>query len=140
VSSARVDPNRVARPALLFGAATAFVAAVDLVRELRPRLLLDAEPGWAAPRLLLGLTVVAGAAAAAALAAAVFHRLTRTSLISGALEPLPFGARAALGIAVVALGLGRRGSRRLRPVADDPLPRGRGEPRRSVARPDRHRA
>ena len=106
MSSARVDPNRVARPALLFGAATAFVAAVDLVRELRPRLLLDAEPGWAAPRLLLGLTVVAGAAAAAALAAAVFHRLTRTSLISGALEPLPFGARAALGIAVVALGLG----------------------------------
>ena len=60
------------RAATVFGLAVALVAAVDLIRWLRPFVLMDPEPGWALPRLLLGLFVVAAAAAAGGLAAAAF--------------------------------------------------------------------
>jgi len=50
----------VSRAAALAGALAGFVAGVDLLRALRPALLVDPEPAWAAPRLLLGLAVAAG--------------------------------------------------------------------------------
>jgi len=92
----------------LVGAAAAFVAGVDLLRALRPALLVDPEPAWAAPRLLLGLAVAAGAAAAGALAAGVFAVWARRSESGAPLRPLSLpGGRAALVLlALAALGAG----------------------------------
>ncbi len=105
---ARLDAR--ARAAVLFGVAASFVAAVDLARLLRPRLLLDPEASWLLPRLGLGLAVVAAAAAAGTVAAAVFRLLSRTRLLAAPLSPLPL-APAVLGLlaaGAVAAGLAIR--------------------------------
>jgi hypothetical protein len=67
-----------------------FVAGVDLVRALRPGVLLDPDPSWAVPRLLLGLLVVATSVAAGGAASALFLLWSRSAF--GAAEPaaLPF--------------------------------------------------
>jgi len=50
------DPGRSGKTAaVLFGGAVAFVAGVQLVRAIRPALLLDPDPAWAVPRFLLWL-------------------------------------------------------------------------------------
>jgi hypothetical protein len=67
-----IRDGTVRRAAALVGVLSGFVAGVDLLRALRPALLVDPEPAWAAPRLLLGLAVAVGAAAAGAVAAGVF--------------------------------------------------------------------
>jgi hypothetical protein len=77
-------------PAVLVGLGVSFVAGVDLVRALRPGVLLDSDPTWAVPRLLLGLLVVATSAAAGGAASALFLSWSRSAF--GAAEPaaLPF--------------------------------------------------
>ncbi len=114
---ARVDPSRAGRAAILVAAGVSFVVFVDLVRALRPRVLLDADPGWALPRLAIGLAVAAAAAAAGAIAAAGFGALARTRLFEAPLAPLAISARAAalLAVAAVLVGIVVRfeGARRL---------------------------
>ena len=78
-----------ARMAILVGAAASFVAAVDLVRWIRPPLLLDQDRSWAAERLVLALGVCAGAALAGGLAAAAFLLWSRIRASAQPLEPLP---------------------------------------------------
>ncbi|MEO8432907.1 MAG: glycosyltransferase family 39 protein [Acidobacteriota bacterium] len=65
--------RRPAPAAILLGSLSAFVAAVDLVRLFRPLPLLDPDPSWALPRLVLGLAVAAGTAIAGGAAAGAFH-------------------------------------------------------------------
>jgi hypothetical protein len=62
------------------------VAAVNLAREIRPALLLDPDPSWAIPRLLLDLGFLAGSAAAGVALAGVFMIWAKTRV---AREPLP---------------------------------------------------
>jgi hypothetical protein len=69
VTSAGNRPGTPAPAAILAGFAAAFVIAVDAVRWMRIGVLIDPEPSWALPRLLLGLFAVTLSAAAAALAA-----------------------------------------------------------------------
>ncbi len=98
-------PGTVGRCAV-FGWAIAFVAAVNLVRYLRPALLVDPEPSWAIPRLLLWLAVIVVAAAAGGISAACFFRWSRSSLSLSPLPRLPFSTMALGILAVMAFLLG----------------------------------
>jgi Dolichyl-phosphate-mannose-protein mannosyltransferase len=81
-------PRDAAGP-LLAGAAAAYLTAVELVRLIRPALLLDPEPSWALARLLLDLAVlVAASSAAGAVAAAVFL-WGRSTVAGSSPKPLP---------------------------------------------------
>jgi len=91
---------------VLAGAVAAFVVAIELIGWCRPPLLLDPEPSWAAARLLLGLSVVGGAAAVGGLAAGALLFWSRTSLARRPLEPLPLSASALALLAVSAVLLG----------------------------------
>lgn len=90
----------------VFGCAVAFVATFNLVRSLRPALLLDPETSWAIPRLLLGLAVIAVAVSVGGISAAGFFRWTRSSLSVSPLPrvPFPFAALAALAAMSLLLG------------------------------------
>lgn len=89
------------RAAMLTGLAVSFVAAVHLLRALRPELLLDREPAWALPRLFLGLAAVAVAAAAGIGAAGVVFLWSRQASFGRLIPPLPFGPPA---VALLAAG------------------------------------
>jgi hypothetical protein len=104
VSAARF-PGAVGRSAV-FGCAVAFVAALNLVRYLRPALLLDPETAWAIPRLVLGLAVIAVAASVGGISAAGFLRWTRSSLSVSPLPRLPFSFAALASLAAMAFLLG----------------------------------
>jgi hypothetical protein len=80
--------------AVLMGLAVFFVAGVDMIRALRPGVLLDPDPAWAIPRLALGLFAVAVAAAAGGVAAGVFFLWSETRSSSEDPAALPFGRRA----------------------------------------------
>ena len=96
--------RRPAPAAFLVGVAFGFVAAVDLVVANRLPLLLDRDPSWALPRLLLGLGVIAGAAAAAAGAAGAFFLFADRWRPSGEpIPPLPWRPATLAAIAMVAL-------------------------------------
>jgi hypothetical protein len=90
----------------VFGCAVAFVAALNLVRSLRPALLLDPEPSWAIPRLLLGLGVIVAAASVGAISAAGFFRWTRSSLSLSPLPRLTFSSGTLAALAAMAFLLG----------------------------------
>ena len=49
-----------------------FVSSVGLVRFLRPSVLLDPDPTWALPRLLLGLFVIGASVSTGGAAAGLF--------------------------------------------------------------------
>jgi hypothetical protein len=102
------DAGRVrsARAAFLAGIAVSFVAAVDLVRWVRPALLIDPDPAWPLPRLLLGLFVIGAAAGAGGLAAAVFLLLARRLSEGFSPVPLPLRGGALVAVAAAAIGLG----------------------------------
>ncbi|HEX4439357.1 MAG TPA: hypothetical protein VH854_04750, partial [Thermoanaerobaculia bacterium] len=91
----------VLRAAAIVGALAGFVAGVDLLRALRPALLVDPEPAWAVPRLLLGLAVAAAAAGAGALAAGLYAFWAREPASRAPLRPLA-GSR--LAFALLAAG------------------------------------
>jgi len=92
--------------AVVAGVAAGFAAAVFLATAIRPALLVDPDPHWAAARLLLGLAVLAGAGTAGVAAAAVFSLWARTRPAKEPLAslPIPTAALAALALAVLALG------------------------------------
>ncbi|MGH9368357.1 MAG: hypothetical protein ACRD3M_11850, partial [Thermoanaerobaculia bacterium] len=88
------DPSRAS---VLAGAAVSFIAALFLLRAIRPALLLDAEPSWALPRFALGLAVVALCGACGTLSAGGFLLWSRTRSAGRELPPLAL-PRAALGL------------------------------------------
>ncbi|MEP7132897.1 MAG: hypothetical protein ABI914_07015 [Acidobacteriota bacterium] len=93
--------------AFLVGGLFGFVAAVNLVRAFRPLPLLDPDPSWAAPRLLLGLLAIAGTAASAGAAAGAFWVWAKRDRVpSGAAEPLALSRRSLAGLSIAALFLG----------------------------------
>lgn len=116
IRSGRVKATRAA---VLVGLLVSFVAAVDLIRWLRPSLLLDPEPRWAVPRFLLGLFVIGAVGVAGGVAAVAFFRWVRRPCVHLSPACLPFGRAALLSTAVGALVVGAL----LRFAALDRLPR-----------------
>jgi hypothetical protein len=110
VTAARARPVAGTRAAGVVGIAAGLVAGVDLLRAVRPALLSDPDPGWAAPRLLLGLAVAAGAAAVGSLAAAIYAAWARLPAARAPLAPLPWrpALLAALAACAVAAGAALR--------------------------------
>jgi hypothetical protein len=114
----RLEGARERTPAVLAGLAVSFTAAVWMVRAVRPALLLEGEPSWAASRLLLSLSVIGLATLAGGLAASLFFLWSRTATARDELTPLDL-SRASLGlIAAAALLAGTL----LRLVALDRVP------------------
>jgi hypothetical protein len=107
---ARAVREPEARAALLVGLSVAFVSGVWMVRAIRPGILLDADPSWAAARAVLGLGLAAGATAAGALAAGLFGLWARTASARADLARLPFtrGAVAVLALSALCLGAALR--------------------------------
>ena len=87
---------------LLAGGVAAFVVAVDLARAIRPALLLDPDPAWAASRLLLGLGVLSAAVCAGGAVAAAVFLWGRSVIASSPPKPLPLlpSVLTALAVAV----------------------------------------
>jgi len=104
VTPAPRDSGRVA--ALLAGGGAALVVLVGLIRWIRPLLLLDPDPSWALPRLLLSLGVIAAAAGAGGAAAGVMLLYRRTRAVLAPRERLPLPAAALAGLSLAALVLG----------------------------------
>ena len=105
-SEASRGPSRGIRLALLVGSAAAFVAAIALARRIGPALLADPEAAWAPSRLLLGLAVAAGAAAAGARAAAGFLAWARSAGSAEELAPIPFRASTLAALTLLAMAAG----------------------------------
>jgi hypothetical protein len=112
VTPAPARPASGARTAVLVGLAASFVAVVDLARRVRPVLLLDPDPSWAVARVLLGLAVLTGVAAAGGLAAGGFRLWSRTDIARADLAPLPLSRGTLVGLATAALlsGIALRGA------------------------------
>jgi hypothetical protein len=89
-----------------FGGAVAFVAGVQLVRAIRPALLLDPDPSWAVARLLLWLGVLAGTSSAGGLAAGLFSIWLRSRFFPEVLRPLELRRPTIVLLAAAALVLG----------------------------------
>jgi len=83
--------------AVLAGWTVSFVAGVRLVRAIRPALLVESEPSWAAPRLLLSLLVIGLAVLVGAVAGALFFLWSGTPVASDDLAALPL-SRASLAL------------------------------------------
>lgn len=106
MTGARARPEPAALGAFFAGSVVGLTAVVDLVRLARWALLTDADPGWAGPRLLLGLGLAAAAGAAAAAAAGGFFLWSRSWLTAVPPGALPLSRRGVLWLAVVALCAG----------------------------------
>ena len=94
------------RAAVIVGLASSFVVSVYLVQALRPALLTDADPGWALPRLLLWLFLIAATATAGGAAGALFLLWSRSRLAAPVLRRFPASPRTTTSIAVAALAVG----------------------------------
>ncbi|MEP6471866.1 MAG: hypothetical protein ABJC28_07600, partial [Acidobacteriota bacterium] len=102
-----IRPGRPGTTATLFvGGAVAFVAGVQIVRAIRPALLMDPDPSWIAVRFLLWVGVLAGTASAGGLAAGLFFAWIRSRFFPEILPPLPFRRPTIVRLAVAALVLG----------------------------------
>ena len=88
------------------GLAFSFVASVYLVRALRPALLIDPDPRWAAPRLALWLLLLSVSAGVGGLAAALYRLWSRSRLAAGSLLPFPASPTSTAAIAVGAVAVG----------------------------------
>ncbi len=94
------------RAAVIVGLASSFVVSVYLVQALRPALLTDADPGWALPRLLLWLFLIAATATAGGAAGALFLLWSRSRLAAPVLRRFPASPQTTTSIAVAALAVG----------------------------------
>lgn len=88
---------------LLAGGAAAYVTAVDLMRWIRPALLLDPESSWAPARLLLGLAVLGAASSAGGVVAAAVFLWGRSVVGSSPPKPLPLLPGVLTGLAAATL-------------------------------------
>jgi hypothetical protein len=104
------DPNEVGPPAapsaaaaaLVGGLGAALVAADVAILRFKPLLLTDPDPAWAVPRLILGLLVIAAAAAVAGVMAGGLVIFGRTA---AGRRPLSVFAHGPWLIGLAALGL-----------------------------------
>jgi hypothetical protein len=85
------------------GLAVSFVVAVDSIRLIRPDLLIDPEPSWSAPRLLLVLSLVTISTFLGGLAAVAFLLWSRIPGSRKPLRPLAFSRRALIGLTALAI-------------------------------------
>jgi hypothetical protein len=100
-------PGRPGTAATFFvGGAVAFVVGVQIVRTIRPALLMDPDPSWIAARFLLWLGVLAGTASAGGLAAGLFLLWIRSRFFPEVLRPLPLRRPTIVLLAAAALVLG----------------------------------
>lgn len=108
------------RAAVVVGLATSLVVSVYLARAIRPALLTDSDPGWAIPRLLLGLLLIDVTATAGGAAAGLFLLWSRSRLAPPEIRPFPgsAGTTAAIGMAALAIGV----LLRVAPVGRLPIP------------------
>jgi hypothetical protein len=105
-------------PAALVGVCAAFVAALGIIRAIRPALLLDPEPSWLLARFLLWLALLSGAASAGGLAAGLFLLWSRSRWSPDLQPSLSFSRPAIFVLAAGALCAGTV----LRFVALDRIP------------------
>jgi hypothetical protein len=94
------------RAPVIVGLASSFVVSVYLVRALRPALLTDSDPGWALPRFLLWLFLIAATATAGGAAAGLLSLWSRSRLVQPELPPFPATPRTTTLIAMGALAVG----------------------------------
>ena len=106
VRAIRTRPIASSQAPVLVGLAAAFVVAVDLARWIRPGLLLDGDPSWAAQRLVLGFALVAAAAAAGIAAGLLFRSFAASRLARAPLLPLRLSGAALAAVTLGALGVG----------------------------------
>jgi hypothetical protein len=92
--------------AVLAGTGAAFAVGVFLVAAIRPRLLLDPDPAWALPRILLSLCVIAVAVGAGVVVSAALLLWGRTRAVREDLPRLPLSAGAIVLLAAAALSAG----------------------------------
>jgi hypothetical protein len=104
--------SREPRQAILLfvGLTSAFVAAVALARRIGPALLADPDASWAPPRLLLGLVMAGGAAAAGIAAVTLFRAWSGTAGAREDLIAIPFhrATLVALTLAAILVGIALR--------------------------------
>jgi hypothetical protein len=93
-------------PSMVVGFGMFFVSFVGLVRALRLGVLLDPDPSWALPRLLLGLFVIAASASAGGAAAGLFRLWSRAEAAREDPAPLPFRRSWLVLLAVAAIAAG----------------------------------
>ena len=91
------------RAAALVGAGAALISGAAAIRLVHPLLLLDPDPAWTVPRLVLGLAVVAAASSCGILAAAAAFAAGRTRLAGVPPAALPIGRRTLLAFAAAVL-------------------------------------
>ncbi len=87
--------------AIAVGLPVALVAGIGAVRLARLLLLVDPEPTWAVPRLLLGLAAAAAAASAGVIAAAAIVRLAPTRFAESPVSELPLSRRFVVSTAAI---------------------------------------
>jgi hypothetical protein len=94
------------RAAALAGCAASFVVAVALTTAIRPALLFDPEPGWAAARFAIGLAVFGASALAGIATGTAVFLWSRTRASVKPLPPLPLPRAGLAVLAAAALLLG----------------------------------
>jgi hypothetical protein len=92
--------------AVLVGGAAAFVVALRVLQAIRPALLLDTDPGWLLPRVLLWLGLFSAAGAAGVVTAALFFLWSRSRFCPDEPRPLPFRRSTIVLLALAALVAG----------------------------------
>jgi hypothetical protein len=84
------DPGQSGKTAaVIFGGAAAFVVGVQIVRAIRPALLLDPDPRWLVERFVLWILLTSVVAAAGGIAAAAFLWWNRSPVGNAEPGPLP---------------------------------------------------
>ena len=106
VVAAEFPRSRESRGATLVGGAVAFVAAVTLIRFLRPALLVDLDHAWLLPRLVLQLVLLTATVSAGGVSAAMFLLWSRDRRVLAALQPLSFRRGSLVVLATLAVLLG----------------------------------
>lgn len=101
---ARIPAAR--RAAVVAGLAASLVAGVDITRAIRPALLLDFEPSWALPRLVLWLILAAGVAVAGGTAAGAMLLWGRRRSSADPPPPLPLRRSSLLLLSAAAVVVG----------------------------------
>jgi hypothetical protein len=93
-------------PAALFGGAVAFVVGVRLVALIGPALLVNPEPGWTVPCVLLWILLAAAVAFAGGVSAGALFLWSRSRFATTEPGPLIFCRSTLAAILVAALGAG----------------------------------
>ena len=92
--------------AIIAGGGVAFVVGVRLVALISPALLVNPEPGWMVPCVVLWILLAAAVACAGGVSAGAFFLWSRSRLATTELGPLIFRRSTLAAILVAALGAG----------------------------------